>query len=382
MGVHMFVYLIINTATQKYYVGQHKGTNLKKYLQQKLSHANSKKVGSSRLFNSMRKHPKDVWEILPLVSDIGTREAVDAWEQTLIELFDSRNPEVGYNICKGGEGFTGRHSPETKEIIANASKEAWQRPGYREAMVAKMTGQKRSPETCAAIGRGHEGIKASPETKQRLSISHMGHVRSPESRKKQSESTSGAKNWGYGKNLSDTHCAKLKEGHAKAQYYSNCPEHGRMLVKSSRSKCPACKQVSKLVTRRKKIIRNGPTSRKGVPFSVGHCASLSKAQTGKTRTDEHRKNIGLGSSKAWTPERRAAKAEQMRQRVLDDPTFFKENRDTPPNTRPIRCIDTGEVFPSVTQAVRSFGLVRGCNLTREIKKGKTFQGKKWEYVNE
>jgi hypothetical protein len=112
----MFVYLITNSVTGKIYVGQHKGNNLKKYLQQKISHANAKNKpsGSSHLFASMRKHPKEAWEIAPLVSDVTTREALNAWEQTLIELFNTQTPEVGYNVCRGGEGFTGPHSLETK----------------------------------------------------------------------------------------------------------------------------------------------------------------------------------------------------------------------------------------------------------------------------
>jgi hypothetical protein len=147
----MFVYLITNTATGKYYVGQHKGNDLKKYLQQKLSQAwyelkRKGHGGGSILFNSMRKHPKDVWEIHPLVEDVQTKEAVDAWERTLIELFNSRNPMVGYNICRGGEGPSGCPCTSlTRRRLSVANKKAWQvHPERREirSVQAKTAGQK------------------------------------------------------------------------------------------------------------------------------------------------------------------------------------------------------------------------------------------------
>ena len=54
----MFIYLIVNHETGKYYIGQHKGKSLKKYLQTKLSNARYQENGRSRLFNSMRKYPQ------------------------------------------------------------------------------------------------------------------------------------------------------------------------------------------------------------------------------------------------------------------------------------------------------------------------------------
>jgi len=44
----MFIYLIVNHTTGKYYVGQHKGDNLKKYLQRKFSEARHDRGSSQR----------------------------------------------------------------------------------------------------------------------------------------------------------------------------------------------------------------------------------------------------------------------------------------------------------------------------------------------
>jgi hypothetical protein len=125
----MYVYVIRNSVTGKVYIGQHKGNNLKKYLQTKLSqaHYELKRKGKGRgshLFASMRKQPKEVWSIEPLIEGIETRLELDRMECLYIAMFDTRNPEVGYNICRGGEGFTGKHTSEAKAKVSEKAK-AW-----------------------------------------------------------------------------------------------------------------------------------------------------------------------------------------------------------------------------------------------------------------
>lgn len=122
----MYVYVIRNSATGKVYIGQHKGDNLKKYLQTKLSDAAKYRGGSSHLFASMRKHPKEVWSIEPLMDGIETKEELNHLEKLLIALYDTQNPEVGYNICKGGEGYTGPFTDEMKAAWCAGNKRYWE----------------------------------------------------------------------------------------------------------------------------------------------------------------------------------------------------------------------------------------------------------------
>ena len=154
----MFIYLIVNHETGKYYVGQHKGNNLKHYLQQKLYEAWHHN-GRSYLYASMRKHSRDVWSIHALRSDIQTREELDETERDFIRFLKSQNPEYGYNICRGGEGFTGPHAPEFGVNQSRIMKEVWKRADFKE----KMTKRKR-----------RLGSKASDETRKKLRLSHLG----------------------------------------------------------------------------------------------------------------------------------------------------------------------------------------------------------------
>jgi|SRR5208337_2992679 len=153
----MFIYLIVNHITGKYYVGQHKGNNLKKYLQDKFSRAKTY-AGSSHLFNSMRKHPKKAWSIHALLSDVQTRPELDAYEKDFISFLRSQDPEYGYNICRGGEGFTGPHSDKT-----------------RQKMSITHFGRKKSPEAIVKSALARRGLKRSPETvaKIRCATEHI-----------------------------------------------------------------------------------------------------------------------------------------------------------------------------------------------------------------
>src|SRR5208283_2691020 len=96
----------VNHSTEKYYVGQHKGNNLKQYLQKKFYEADKRLGGQSRLYASMRKHGRDV--------------------------------------CRGGEGFTGPHSSKTRKKIRTT-----------------LLGRRHTPD---AIAR----MKANPRTEKQL----------------------------------------------------------------------------------------------------------------------------------------------------------------------------------------------------------------------
>jgi hypothetical protein len=124
--VVMFIYLIVNSITGKYYVGQHKGNNLTKYLQQKFNHAQTGISTRSHLYNSMRAHPDPkVWSIHALRSDIQTRKELNEIEQDFIKFLKSQDSEYGYNICRGGEGFTGPVSQESRQRMSQAQKKRW-----------------------------------------------------------------------------------------------------------------------------------------------------------------------------------------------------------------------------------------------------------------
>jgi hypothetical protein len=125
----MFVYVITNTESNKFYIGKTTKLELYPYLKRKLAEASRGR--QSHLFNAMRKYPKRTWDIHPLISCLTTNWQLCLWEKALIYAFDSTNPDKGYNICRGGEGFSGPHSKETRDKMSESHKRQWADPKAR-----------------------------------------------------------------------------------------------------------------------------------------------------------------------------------------------------------------------------------------------------------
>jgi len=148
----MFVYVIVCDESLKIYIGQHKGVDLQKYLHQKISHALHHESKGSALYNAMRAHPSESWSIWPLVSGIESREELNELERHYIRVLKARCKDVGYNICRGGEGFTGAHTKKSKSKISKT-----------------LTGHLVLPETRKKIGDGNRGKSRSEDFRARCS---------------------------------------------------------------------------------------------------------------------------------------------------------------------------------------------------------------------
>jgi group I intron endonuclease len=199
----MFIYLIANHVTGKYYVGQHKGNNLKRYLQQKFYEADRRLGGKSYLYASMRKHGRSAFSIHALLSDVQTKIELDRCEKDFILFLKSRDHNYGYNICRGGEGRTDKgwhHKPETKEKISKSNEgkhrdrlmspenQAKRIPAWQKSVDDRIaSGAYHTPESIEAIKaartsqdetyrvqRQKEYEAAHPERRTRAANTHRG----------------------------------------------------------------------------------------------------------------------------------------------------------------------------------------------------------------
>jgi group I intron endonuclease len=212
----MFVYIIINDVNGKYYIGKTVSNNLQKYLNDKVWDAFNRPSLRSHLYAAVRKHGPEHFSIHPLISTLTTNEDLCFYETVLIAQYDAQNPEVGYNICRGGEGFTGPQSESARKKISETSKKMWQRPGHSENFVAKVTGKIRSPEALANYRNSdyitaRRGSTLPEETKVKISESLTGLTRSVESRGKQSASVLGDKNHFFGKSHTEETRKKMRQ---------------------------------------------------------------------------------------------------------------------------------------------------------------------------
>jgi hypothetical protein len=226
----MFVYVIVCSETLKIYVGQHKGSDLRQYLQQKWSEARRGISTRSRLYSSMRKHPRATWSIHPLISNLTTREECDRWEKMLIVALNAQHPDVGYNICRGGEGFTGPHTEQWRKATLDRINAYWANPKNREQRRKEST--ERWPESQKAL--------ATWRTKNPEKMAYWkGKTRSEESKQKTSQSLMGHQNrLGQIQSLEE----KAKKSASLKQFYQDHPrgpasESTKMKLKSAHRTC-------------------------------------------------------------------------------------------------------------------------------------------------
>ena len=128
-----------------------------------------------------------------------TKEEARHYEEVLIAIFDTMNPNKGYNHTSGGE--TNRHTEETKRKLSDAKK------GENNPMFGKPSPNK--------------GKTFTEETKRKLSESHEGQVP-----------------WNKDKKLTEEHKRKLSEA-AKGRV---SPMKGKTISDESKKKISkACK---------------------------------------------------------------------------------------------------------------------------------------------
>lgn len=100
------VYLTINKINNKVYIGQ--TNNNDPYY-----------IGSGKLLKkAIKKYKRSVFKRFDLIK-CNTAEEVNKWEKFYIDLFDAKNPEIGYNIREGGKNPSFFHLEESKLKIKN-----------------------------------------------------------------------------------------------------------------------------------------------------------------------------------------------------------------------------------------------------------------------
>lgn len=125
-------------------------------------------------WRAINKYGWDNFEHIIIAKEL-TKEEAEWLEIELIKIWDSINPNKGYNISLGGSS-NGKHSEETKKKIGESSK-------------GRCVGEK-----------GYWYGKHLPqETKEKISKSRKGQNLSQETKEKISIALSGENHWNYGK---------------------------------------------------------------------------------------------------------------------------------------------------------------------------------------
>lgn len=175
-----YIYKITNIVDGKIYIGKSKYTVHSRWMghlrcSKKYIEANK---NSSKLYNAMKKYSVDKFTIEEI--DSCPYDQLDDRERYWIQKLDSRNPKIGYNICRGGEcgpggpRFAGhQHSEETKQQMS-LSRRGENNPNYGNHRV--MPEEEKPKHACPGESNGMFGKRHSEETKQKDREKHLGKI--------------------------------------------------------------------------------------------------------------------------------------------------------------------------------------------------------------
>jgi group I intron endonuclease len=178
-----YIYKITNNVNGKIYVGKTKSTipsrfnqhtlALKKYIE------NGKK--SVKLYNAMAKYGIENFSIEEI--EKCPFDTLSEREIFWINELDSRNSDVGYNICKGGECGPGgpmfaghKHTEETKQKMS-ADRTGSKNSNYGNRWNQSDELKKKHSELSSGENNGMYGKTHTDDSKLKNRLSHIGRKR-------------------------------------------------------------------------------------------------------------------------------------------------------------------------------------------------------------
>jgi len=185
----MVVYLVTNLVNGKVYVGKTTFGIRKRWKR----HLRDVNIGSALLFHrAIRKHGKESFDI-SIIANSDSRHAVSHLERLWIIALRSYDPTIGYNMTRGGDGFSGgyRRSPETYKKIA-----------------AKLKGKPLSVEHCEKLSIAK--TNPSNTTREKMRHAKLGIRQSAETRHKRSQSMMGHRGWNKGRKRPPSEVEKIR----------------------------------------------------------------------------------------------------------------------------------------------------------------------------
>lgn len=192
-GEKMIVYSITNKTNGKRYIGQHAGNNLDTYWRRNVWLAEQGYQGKRLLYRAIRKHGINGFEVKILVI-VGTKQEMDYYEIELIRIWNTTNPEKGYNITHGGDGSFGvKMSKETRAKMSEARTGLIMPESHRQKLSERSignkyaAGRKMTQDNFNKLMAVHIGAKRTPEAREKMRQSQLGNKHSEETKQRMRE---------------------------------------------------------------------------------------------------------------------------------------------------------------------------------------------------
>lgn len=146
----MFIYLITNTLSGKYYIGQTRRSVHTRWIQHKS--ASVRRKSRSYIHSAIKKYGSENFKIETLCQCFSDQE-LDHAEKFLVWFMAANKSSFGYNLKEGGDSRA-RHSEATKSKISLVQKGRILTPEHRRKISQGSVGIKKTREHAANISNG------------------------------------------------------------------------------------------------------------------------------------------------------------------------------------------------------------------------------------
>lgn len=253
--MHLYIYKITNKINGKIYIGKRHSNCIPE--------KDIKYMGSGIIINkSIKRYGKENFK-KEILCECYNEDELNEKEKYYINLFNSRDLTIGYNITEGGCGNI--HNEDSKLKMSRSHK-----------------GKKFTEEHKRKISESNKGKKLSEETRLKLSIVNLGKIISEESKRKISEKLKGV-----------SKSEEFKEKHrgnnnANSWYQLKLrgEEHSRGMLGKHHSEETKLK-MSYRFKDKDYIERYGEEKAKEIK------QKLSESQVGRKHSEETKRKIGL-----------------------------------------------------------------------------------------
>lgn len=168
------IYRHIHVESGRCYVGQTQKTMLFRW-NRHVYDALKRNRGTTYFANAIRRYGKDAFahEILEVCE---TLKDADLSEIKWIEHFDSRNPEKGFNIKRGGSQTPHsidneyRKDPVFRAKVSSSVKKLWQDPVYRSKVLSATQTAIKTDEVRQKLSEGTKKAWKDPETRKKFEL--------------------------------------------------------------------------------------------------------------------------------------------------------------------------------------------------------------------
>lgn len=351
------VYCHTNTINGKIYIGVTKNTWEDRW---------KTKYRSNQHFNrAILKYPEECWEHEVVIDGV-SRENAAEWEKVLIEFYDARNPEHGYNKGRGGEGVVDLDSLHTvqarkeyHEALSEAMKRVWasrtpeERKKYgflalSKEELSKMSKERwRDEEYRKNISQKQRELRKAKQMEREKDPEYVRHRKEAEVRKKERD----------------------KEYHRK-HYIPVDSEEKHKHYSDAAKKVWEDLELRESASKRQKDRMSDPSERE----------KIRQARLGTVHPESDLMAISNGMKEKWKDPTYAASLRKPRPKRTNEQ---KEQlrKSAADKGKMVLCVETGTKYPSINEAARATGY-ESKHFKKAIRSGHAVRGYHYQIIGE